>query len=270
MKITTADDGVIDVSVRQSWLNNHDMCPSRARRELLEYPDGTPPSTATAIGTAMHAGIEGTLLGVDVPEALTAVRSAYAAEAAVEGFGQDMTHDKALAVAYKCFSAWHTKIYPRLEDVDDVEHDFKVQVAERPGVRLWISGTYDAKIGGDIWDWKTGANLRKYIDAFGGEGWMLKRWANQPTFYTLADAIETGDWSPRQFHYGAVSKQDYSVSVLTVDRGPADWLWLVDKMWSVYDSFGAPASLNDQGWWCSVKWCPFWGSCKGKPRALPS
>ena len=45
------------IVLRQSWLGQLSMCPERARQDMLELSESSE-STSTAIGTAVHYGIE--------------------------------------------------------------------------------------------------------------------------------------------------------------------------------------------------------------------
>lgn len=259
MKITAGTDGVKEVTFHQSFLNDYHMCPARAIWNIERFPNGTPPSTATAIGTAMHAGIEAFYHGADPAHS---IREAWEQEEAIPGFVKDPKIDrvKALTIASNCYRAWVRDIEPRVGEPTDIELKFRVLVEEAHGVRLYLGGTIDAVCDGIIWDWKTAASMYKY------QQWEVDRWFFQPTVYTYALALLDGNENPRLFNYGIVEKRKSPVghTMMTV-RSRKNWDFLRDQMWSIYHNVSGTEvqPLNDQGWWCSPKWCAHYDLCKG-------
>lgn len=267
MRVRLLDGNRVEYSFRQSWLGDYSMCPERTRVKDTLFPDGTPPSSATAIGTAMHAGIEVDLQGGSVEQAYAAINAAYDIEAAVAGFDQDTKHSTAKRTARLAFDGMLDEILPKVVSVDTIEKKFKYLVDRRGDIDLVISGTWDLDEGQGrpLWDWKTAG--REYA------GWEYQRWAVQPTMYTLAKAIGLQDWSDQQFNYGIAIKRSTMqapTQFLTVTRGLQDWMWLIDLMWDAVRSHSEQTTwqLRDSGWHCAPKWCPNWDSCKGAPREL--
>lgn len=261
MKIRQVN-GRTEITIHQSFLNSHMMCAKMARDDA-ERPEGSPPSSASAVGTTMHAGIEARLLGLVDSEMIAAMAEAYRIESEHPLFKRDMTDREAMRMASLCLAAWERDLYPRLGSYGAMEHEFRLLVDSRGDVDLYIGGMWDLLNEGELIDWKTAASMYKY------QQWQVDRWFVQPTMYTWALAIETDDWSPKRFHYGIVekSKEPQGHWVTTV-RGPQDWMFLKEQMWRVVDSWSAPPTLNDQGWWCSPKWCESFSSCKGAPRII--
>jgi PD-(D/E)XK nuclease superfamily len=245
------------ITIHQSFMNTHMMCPKMAR-----HPGG--PSSESAIGTAMHAAIEAHVSGLEPKDVRDHMVDAYRIETEMPDFTRNMDDAKALVIAAACFAAWKRDIAPRLGQFDgDLEHKFKYHVDSRGDVDLFIGGQWDALIEGELWDWKTAASMYKY------KQWEVDRFHIQPTMYTWALAIMTDDWSPKRFNYGIVEKSAKPKGhVVSTRREASDWMWMLDQMWSVVDSWDSPPSLNDQGWHCSLKWCALYSSCKGAPRLL--
>lgn len=256
------EHGVAEVTFHQSFIGDYLMCPARARWNAELFPDGTPPSSATAVGTAMHAGAESLLLGSPSKEQGSALVEAYDIEKNKPGFVRDMPDSEAVALARKCFKAWIRDIYPHIAgcNIEAVEQKFKVPVHYDDGfmVRFFLGGTYDAMINGVQWDWKTAASMHKYSQ------WKVDRHLIQPTVYTAAQAFMTDTWLPMLFKYGIVEKKREPVGhIITTTRGPREWEHLIRQIQSIYHSYGAPPVLNDTDWWCSPKWCAHWDGCKG-------
>ena len=270
--IETEHDGVTRYTIRQSWLNKYlTMCPASAMWDVIRFPNGTPPSTATAIGTAMHAGIEVTLLGGDRTAVIDEMTEAWTTERDTPGFKRDpaIPDSQAIQMAARCYKAWENEIYPTLEVTDNmyVEHAFNLKVDERDGEELWIKGTWDA-MPGVLHDWKTGSNPSHYSTN------ELKRKV-QATLYTLA-AAKLGLVDPTRpvpFKYGVVFKRktmDCPTQIFTTTRTPQDWGFLVWQMWKVVDAWKHQIEiLNNQGWWCSTKFCEHYNGCAGSLQPVP-
>lgn len=273
MKVEVAPNGNTRYIIRQSWFDTWiNMCQASARWDTVVFPDGTPPSTATAIGTAMHAGIAAHLTGDNDP--ITAIADAWVHEREVVGFRADpTTPDRdAVRIAGACYEAWKRDILPTLGEVQSIEHDFEVMVDDMKlpdGTleELWIRGTWDAMIDGVLWDWKTGSNPQHYTQS------VIDR-KIQASVYTFAAAM-LGLVDPNEvtFKYGVAYKRktmDCPTAVATTTRTPRDWAFLVEQMWRCVDAWKADtAQLNDGGWWCSPKFCEHFVTCKAAPQPVP-
>lgn len=268
--------------IRQSWLNKFvGMCQASAIWDVQWLDDGTPPSTATAIGTTMHAGIEQRLLGAERPAVIEAMTEAWEEQRSHPGFKSDvsMSDVEALHMAAACYKAWEKEIYPTLPvpDPDMVEHKFSVKVDHREvelygeiveRSELWIEGTWDALIDGVLWDWKTGSNPSHYSPN------EIER-KIQPSLYTFA-AAKLGLVDPTEpvpFKYGVVYKRktvQCPTNVYTTHRNPQQWAFLIEQMWQAVAVWRSNAyTLNNQGWWCSPKFCEHYSACVQAPREAP-
>lgn len=272
MRREVADTGEVTYYFRQSWLNDWFKCPTRAVwNDML---DDSPPSTASAIGTAMHAGIAVTLGGGTQREVVSAMSDAWAEESHHPRFRREDNESdlESIRMAGHCYKAWEKNIAPtlKLDRVESIEHEFEVVVDERfdpdNGLqRIVLKGTWDAMIDGVIWDWKTGSNPAYYYDS------EVER-AIQPSCYTLA-AYRLGlvDIVPALFKYGIVYKRKRMAcptDIKTTGRDVHAWTWLTELMWDVVDTYDHPP-LNPMGWWCSPKWCEHYSVCRGRPRVVP-
>lgn len=271
IKLSTArSDGRLQVTFSQSWLNTFMECPEQARREMagtLPYS----PTDATAIGTGVHAGIEHVLKRED-GNPLDAAIAAFDAEVQHINFRwvQVKKKDTAYSHIQQALDAWATHIFPQLGEPIGIEEPFRLFLCsgEDRGVPwvAYIEGTWDAEFADGLWDWKTAGDERKYKDGFGGEGWKLKRWAIQPTVYTLALATKYDDFSPKEFTYAAMVKGTDTCQVLNVQRDESHWAWLREQVASVMALIVSdvdPWPLNDHSALCSPKWCMAWPTCKG-------
>jgi len=261
MKIVQVGDRT-EITVHQSFLGSHFMCPKKARDEA-ERPEGSSPSSESAIGTAMHAACEADMYGLDEDTIQEALVDAYRVEIEHPGFMERMGHDEALSTALACYKAWQRDLKPRVRNPDMLEHKFRLHVDTRGDVDLFIGGMWDLTSDGEVVDWKTASSMYAYRQ------WQVDRWFVQPTMYTWALAIITDNWGPKRFHYGIVEKSARPTGHwVTTTRNAQDWMFLKEQIWSLVGTWALPPALNDQGWHCSAKWCDSWSVCKGAPRAI--
>jgi len=247
---------------RQSWVNTALMCPEQGR---LDWYDPQPDShtDATAIGTALHAGIETALLTGKPKRGATAVVTEWQRLEPDVRYVQVKQPSTALGYATNAYASWHHWVYPQLSRPHEygIEQRFRIDLDDRVG----LSGTWDfLDETGEIWDWKTGS--RPY------ERWEKERFAVQPTAYAAALVRLGLATYPVDFTYAVHMKQSLPVEpqILTVTRTQGHEDWLVEQLHRFADMLDATDAghlqrwpLNDQGWWCSAKWCSRWGSCKG-------
>lgn len=263
--------------IHQSWLGDWLMC---NRRGLWTAEiGGTPPTEATAIGTAVHAGFEAHLMGADPGSMWEIAEGALHAEFTTPGFRnvKSVPWAKCWQQVRVCVEAMLSQVEPMIASVDTLEHTFLHKVDGRDfwgsATELWIEGTWDCDEGpsGRLWDWKTAG--RKY------EQWQVDRWYIQPSMYTLAKALKTGDLvSEQTFSYGiALKKSKPEAQILHTRRGPRQWAWLIELMWDAVAQYEQSrdvgihvAPRNDSGWWCSPEWCHHWSGCRGVERELPA
>ena len=118
-----------------------------------------------------------------------------------------------------------------------------------------LTGTIDCvDEGGFVWDWKTAAR------SYAATAWEYQRWAIQPTVYCFATDLNL-------FQYG-VLVHNGDAEIVTVERDVPHFQFLAHQIDRIVDLIEADLPhwpLNDQGWWCSERWCAAWADCKGRP-----
>jgi hypothetical protein len=70
---------------------------------------------------------------------------------------------------------------------------------------------------------------------------------------------------PYRFNF-VLLRPNGKVEWVPVHRGQADFAWLLKKVLHLaylQECELEEWPLNDQGWWCSPKWCGKWDQCKG-------
>jgi hypothetical protein len=258
------DDGRTLIVPSQSWLNTAMNCPEQARMEML----GVLPrveTDATAIGTAMHAGIEAVLRdGLNPEDGVQHAIAEFTRLTELDEFRwvQIKTMDTAVATVQRVFWSWANEILPQLPDTIAIEHKFDEVLYENDSLQVRLQGAIDF-IGEDyngnpcVWDWKT-AN-RPY------EAWEKERWAIQPTVYTYAlSKMYGGD--NYEFTYAICLKSRQDTQLVTVTRHSGHWDWMREQIASVVHLVQADLPrwpLRDQSALCSPKWCSNWDNCKG-------
>jgi hypothetical protein len=262
------------ITLRQSEINEWLLCPERFKAQKL---DGlpSPPTDATAIGTATHAGFELILAGGSYVDGLAAMREAFYEETQVEGYRwiQVKTPETALKHAQCALDNLVREVLPTLGTPLFIEEHFELPfIRVRDDVEVHLHGTIDFADEGGPWDWKTRkADGTKYKAGWGGEGWKLKRFGVQPTVYTWA-AEQLGLFAqldtppPYSFTYAAASKTTPDVDILEVQRGPADYAWLEVQVRDIANMILSGIEdwpKIDQHALCSADWCPNWERCKG-------
>lgn len=247
---------------RQSDLNTFFKCPEQLRLKragLLPRVE----SDATALGTAMHAGIEAVLKGECAPEeGLDVALDEWERLAPTVDRWLQMKNASTVARhVSNCYVAWLRNVYPRLGTPLGMEVDFRFLAHEDDEREVWFVGTIDYLEEWGVWDWKTAA--RAY------EEWEVRRFKIQPTMYAMA----ARELYPE--HFGDNVNFAYGISlkggkpkaqVVETTRDTRHWSWLVRQCLSLAHLYeaGLPVwPLQDQGWWCSEKWCPAWLDCKG-------
>ena len=262
-------DGRWEHRFRQSWLNTLSHCPEQARAQWLGEFDEDEHTDSTALGTAVHAGIEVCLQEqADGQGPLDVDDCVEVARMELERIGEwkytKYPYKRVPELAEKLVTTWYDHVRPHVRP-SLVEHHFSHALHEDTKRVILVSGTIDC-VDDDllVWDWKTGS--RPY------EPWEYQRWAVQPTAYTWAIAQEfeavdrRGPW---WFRY-AILRTDGEVQYLKVRRGEPHVEWLRKQALAAAELIeqGLDAwPLNDAGWWCSDKWCPKFAECKGAVMA---
>jgi hypothetical protein len=271
MKIDEKDD-VVNVYVRQSWLNDAMICPERSRLAIM-LPTWRSSSDATVLGTAVHTAIEKILTGTtDVvymnEEFVLALDDLVKEEPfkfnSMSGVNEMREFGLLMVDSFK------RDILPSVELGGRVEHTFTHELSTLDGVlqhngkpvKILFNGTMDyVTPSGVIWDWKTAA--RKYSQN------DKQKQSIQASVY--AHAVVKEGWSdyPVQFNYGVMTRTSKSVGqIVKVVRTQAHAQWIQRQVENIVTqglrtSVDMPWLANDQNNLCSSKWCSFWSICKG-------
>ena len=258
------------ITLRQSWLGQLAMCPERARQDLMGISESTE-SSNTAIGTAVHYGIEQCLLdqmqtGDPLPLHDTqemAMGEWMRKEPEVVRWNHK--RHEATEIILANTEAWWNEVRPGLHPTA-VEYEFDLPIAPESETHpeIWLKGTIDCvqEPGMPTIDWK---NPGRKPSA----EWEKKRWSVQAAAYTWALASEGQPPAftpsePRQFEFVHLVKG--TVHRTLVDVGPAEWASLVMLARSAGTLIAANLPvwpLTMSGWHCSPKWCGAWATCRG-------
>ena len=258
------------ITLRQSWLGQLAMCPERARQDLMGISESTE-SSNTAIGTAVHYGIEQCLLdqmqtGDPLPLHDTqemAMGEWMRKEPEVVRWNHK--RNEATEIILANTEAWWNEVRPGLHPTA-VEYEFDLPIAPKTETHpeIWLKGTIDCvqEPGLPTIDWK---NPGRKPSA----EWEKKRWSVQAAAYTWALASEGQPPAftpsePRQFEFVHLVKG--TVHRTLVDVGPAEWQSLIALAMSAGTLIAANLPvwpLTMSGWHCSPKWCGAWATCRG-------
>ena len=251
------------IVLRQSWLGDLAMCPERARQSMLGLSENTS-STSTAIGTAVHAGIEDCLQNViDSGEPLS--RDATIAASMPNGDANrgDIARgnhkvDDCVEIIDLNSAVWWDEVRPGLRPVA-VERTFEIPIDTDSQPEVWLQGTIDLVEATRLIDWK---NPGRKPSA----EWEKKRWSVQAAAYTYAHTqLEGGQWDSYPFEFVHLVKGKVHRTVVEV--GAAEWASLVALARSAATLVAADLPvwpLNMTGWHCSPKWCGAWSTCRGQ------
>jgi hypothetical protein len=248
---------MIEIRLRQSWINTFLKCPEQARQDRLGLVTQKESSDFLR-GNAVHGAIEyaGRLMlaGMPRPELSEIIEVAeefiVSYSSAVEVWRH---HYESLVDTVRAnLTCWYEELFPDLDPVG-VEIPFEKEIGRRDNVRLVLTGTVDwVDKSGVIWDWKNPS--REYL------AWEYKRWDIQSHAYCWA--LEATD-----FNLGVLV--DGTLQVVEIERTEEDKNSFVELCWSMVPIIMSDAKTwpqNWSGWHCSPKWCPVWqaGECRGK------
>lgn len=276
MNVTSGEDGQLVYELHQSDINTYLICPERARASWAgEVSD--PPNDRTAVGTAVHAGIEELLRGGSADDALRMTHMAWVRETATPGFRyvKAKAEETCIRHIHRALAAWHRYVYPTLGNPLLVERSFDLRLdvgaVAGPGVPLQpieirLAGRIDHGDELGLYDWKVTTHDHKYTVGFGGDGWQLQRWGIQPSVYTWA-VHQLGIYEPPvDFTYVALHPTTGKVTYLPCSRSEGDWAVLRKLCWNIVGQHLAGAAewpLNNQHALCSADWCPNHPACMG-------
>jgi len=260
---TNTDDRII---LRQSWLGSLAMCPERARQDLLGISESTE-STNTAIGTAVHYGIEQCL--TEKMETGDPLSKSETISASLEEWvrkepeivGWNHKTDECVKIIELNTTAWWDEVMPDIDPIA-VEQHFELPLIVDHEPEIWLQGTIDCvqSFPRPIVDWKNPG--RKPSD-----DWEKKRWSVQAAAYTWA-VLQMSDNSltePLDFEFVHLVKGKVHRTLVNVT--PAEHASLVALARSAGTLIAANLPvwpLNMVGWHCAPKWCGAWKTCRGK------
>jgi hypothetical protein len=238
------------------------ICPERTRLKqvLPQFNTGT---DATAMGTAVHWGIETILGGKSLKEGHEAAQTMFAA-LKYEGFKEtNLNPDMYEVNIDSMLDAFYGGILPEVELGGSVEYRFSVPMHMTvDGYEVWLEGTMDyITPSGVIWDWKT-ANR-----AYNGKD--KQSTSIQASAYVLAANTLGLCELPAEFRYGVMIRQpDPKAQIVYLSRNDHHILWLKSVVepivrYALDTGFGNPWMRNDTSTLCSDKWCSHWTVCKG-------
>lgn len=249
-----------------TWLETYARCPEQGRQRYYKL-NQEGPSDYIALGGAVHAGIEEgirTILDADPCEGTNSdtVHHLYARswDAAlgklfqVEGelgyHGDKWDHGQLVDLIRQHLTTFYDEVYPTLKPVA-AEQTFERELHSDPFRTISIRGSIDY-IDEDLGviDWKTAGNPHK--------PWEKQRFAMQPTVYSW---IAGADGMRYVVFVHNKKPQTYEVSRT---EQHTEWMRFQALQAARLIESGLPVwTPNDQGWWCSAKWCPAWDNCKG-------
>lgn len=271
MKSELLEDGRWQHTFRQSSINESTICLERARRTMTgEMPDIE--TDAACVGTAVHAAIETDL------RHYRDTREHFDQETLVEVFEREYADLEALPefryVKYTPNQArslgatftrhWYQEIRPSLRPIE-IELEFALPLWEDEQRKIMLTGTIDLideRQG--ITDWKTSGSGRPNKGPY--REYEYRKSAVQPTVYTwAASQLGYADMADR-FTYCVL--HEYGIQQFEVERGPADWQWLIDRCLALSTLMEAQLSVwpktGDVHVLCSAKWCGAYADCRGK------
>lgn len=262
------DDGRLKLVLRQSAINTFLMCPEKARRELTD-PQPQRWTDLTALGTAVHAGIEYALHEQQQNEVATLddmIEVSIRQLAHIEHWHRAKWMDtgSVYKMAAKLLGTWRDNLYLTYEPIR-IEERFSLQLHEDDEMVIVLNGTPDVEDSrGVIHDHKTASASYQY------DAWKRQRSAVQPTAYLYAawQRDNFGEPMPtRLFQYDVMVHNGETETIpITRDQTHVDWLrQQCVQIGRMVLADVTPWPMIDNDWWCSEKWCDTFaaGECKG-------
>jgi len=254
---------VIEIPLRQSWLNTLDRCPEQARQERLGLVT-TLPNSDMLRGNLVHAAIEhcgnmmmeyGAIRCLEAAPTLDECMEymdSVTAQLSSEVVEWREDYEKVIDRARVNLTGWYNDYLPKLGIPTGVEQEFRITLDERDGVRLVLTGTADWVEPNRITDWKNPG--REYVQ------WEKRRWDLQSTVYCHALGIPS---------FALVAIVNGVVQETLIERPAGYGEALKDLCWSAAGLIQSDLKvwpMRWSGWHCSPKWCPVWqaGECRGK------
>lgn len=252
-----APDGRWHHTFSASWLKDYATCPEKARRRYFGIT-AQQSNTSTALGSAVHAGIESLLRdridGTENDPLIAAVRKFEQVEAEPGFIGDpSMDAEKHVVAHLKTF---REQTLPHLQPLD-VEAQFDLPIYSDAFREIRLRGAIDCvdrNLG--IIDWKTAKNPHKV--------WEKERYEVQPTVYVWAWNKLQGTHHDQMRYVVFVHNKGVQEYTVKLKEGATDWLAFKCLSAARHVESGLPVwALNDSGWWCAPKWCSAYDACKG-------
>ena len=252
-----ADGRWVHTWVRQSSIKTADMCMEKWRTDIFNVVS-EPLKDASELGTACHAAVEDLLNArienqgeMSLSDMLTAFEHYWFDVVDDITVWNKFTAASGYEAGLSKLKNWHEEIYPQLNPVE-VEHTFNVPLIEDEFRVVRLTGTVDLIEKDRCWDWKFPS--RDYAK----QAWEYQRWDVQSIAYAFATGIP--DFSYAVMHPKGASRMD-------LVRTEEHFAWLRQKVLAlcklIESNHRGPYPLNDNGWWCSDKWCENFTRCKG-------
>ena len=254
--------------VRQSSIKTADMCMNRLRESLYNL-SVDPKNDGAELGTACHQAVEDVISsridqGTEMTEYDMYDAFDYYWDEMSEGvdnwhsYGNPKTASENGRLKLK---SWYENILPMIEKPVGVEVDFNKLLIEDEQRVVYLRGTVDLVEEDMLWDWKfPKADYTR-------DRWQYDRWDVQSIAYTWAMDLP-------YFRYGVMHNKGWGTMEFVRHELHHDWLRKKVATICEYIENNIHLEgewlLNDNGWWCSEKWCPSWTRCKGKVLALDS
>jgi hypothetical protein len=249
------------LTTSQSWLQDFQRCPERARRELLEPSFGY--NDATAVGTALHLFMEGRLLGRAFDRARHDATTWLDATRVHESFRyvKVMTPETMFRHLDACIDGMERHVLRQVPQGGQVEETLRAPLAATDdGWRIMLEGTPDyVDPFLNVWDWKSAGSEYNV--------WETANWSIQPTSYTFLASAASGE-EVNDFTYAIAVKPHGSIQLIDTVRGPQEWAWLGRV---AQGALSMCRTMLDQPWpvvhthhLCDPKWCPAWDTCRGQ------
>lgn len=239
--------GVWHHTIHQSDLTEFHHCP-----EKLRTKKGEGGSDATAVGTAVHVGIEAylhNLLLVKADLETAAIQHLETEWPNVRKIQMKSKGEAISAVRNSVSAFWEGRSY--FPHGGWIERQFTLNNVYEDALRtISFRGTIDYFVNGMIFDWKTTA--RSYHEGY----WRVQRYAVQPTMYCMAVYALTGIMP--KFTFVRLPKDGFAMEMATVERDTSDFQALVLQglnLATLIESDTPTWPMMPTDWHCSAKWC---------------
>ncbi len=253
---------MIEIRLRQSWINTFLSCPEKARQERYKLVKQKESSDLLR-GNAVHAALE---FAGGSPSVVELEDLHQLAEDYVHTYSSEVEvwrheYDKLLDTVMANISVWYSELYiPGADRAEDpllpavsVEEPFEKSLGTRGNINLILTGTADwVAEDGVIWDWK---NPSRFY-----EPWEKKRWDIQSHAYCYAlDKTE----------FKLCVLANGQLQIIEIERTEQHKNAFLELCWSMVPTIMSDAETwpqNWEGYHCSPLWCPVWqaGKCRGE------